>query len=451
MFKRYFLHKKRSWLVFFCIMFFLFFTGDFLYFRERAVTGLFIKDQYIGGKTFTEIEEVLDSLAGEMRPEIIHFNLPDDKGKIAFSLEEIGLELDKERLMEELKGFSKPLNYTAKFKLLFNGLTIPAFFKADHNKIRAAFSRINNEICLLPVEAKVWADKGMLRFSPPRKGQRAKVALLQEEIFKKCYWPPFPLDIHVEVEPVYPEVTMSDLLASGIKEEITKTSTLFNLEAKNRVHNIALAAQRVDNLLLKPGSVFSFNAVVGETLAQDGFKEAPVIVNDQLTLGIGGGICQLSSTLYNSALKAGLTIVERHNHGLPVAYLPPGLDATVAYDYLDLKFKNNLETTLLIHVNIVDNQLNVHFFGDPEHVGEIKIQTANQQQIPPPVHFRNCKDKPVTHREKVQEGKPGVTVEVYRIFYQQGREIKREYLGKDYYSPVPEIWEIGQLPDAGKE
>jgi len=302
------------------------------------------------------------------------------------------------------------------------------------------------------VEAKVWADKGILRFRPSRNGQKAKVDLLQEEILKKCYyWPSFPLDIHVELEPLYPKVTMADLLASGIKEEITTASTIFNAEAKNRVHNIALAAQKIDNFLLKPGSVFSFNGVVGETSAQDGFKEATVIVNDQLALGVGGGICQVSSTLYNSALKAGLTIVERHNHGLPVAYLPPGLDATVAYDYLDLKFKNNLETNLLIHVNMVDNQLNVHFFGDPAHLREIKIQTANQQQIPPPVHFRNCKDKPVTHREKIREGKPGVTVEVYRLFYQQGQEIKREYLGKDYYSPVPEIWEIGQLSDADKE
>ena len=101
--------------------------------------------------------------------------------------------------------------------------------------------------------------------------------------------------------------------------------------------------------MLTPGTIFSFNQVVGEASLNNGFKEAPIIVNEQFVMGAGGGICQVSSTIYNAALDAGLSIIERHNHGLPVSYLPPGLDATVAYDYLDLKFQNNLKTNILIH------------------------------------------------------------------------------------------------------
>ena len=99
----------------------------------------------------------------------------------------------------------------------------------------------------------------------------------------------------------------------------------------------------------------------------------------------------------------------------------------------------------MIHAYVLGNSLNVYFFGDPKQLTEIKILTQNQQSVAPPVHFRNSEDKPVSHRKKIQEGKPGVTVEVYRVFYQKGEEVKKEYLGKDSYTPVPEIWEIGIL------
>ena len=349
--------------------------------------------------------------------------------------------------MEEIKFLSRPFNYPEKLQIYLHGLTLPAYLTINNEKITAALSLLNDKIFISPVNAKVRAEKGILRFTPSYKGQKAKIEHVQEEIREKCYfWPSFPLEINIEKEVLYPEVTVSDILASGIKEEITSASTLFNPQDENRAYNISLAAQKIDNFLLTPASIFSFNQVVGEASAKDGFKEAPIIVNGQFVMGAGGGICQVSSTLYNAALKAGLTIVERHNHGLPVAYLPPGLDATVAYDYLDLKFKNNLQTNLLIHSNIADNRLNVFLFGDPKEVQEIKIITRNQKSIPPPVHFRNSKDKPASYREKIQEGKPGISVEVYRIIYNRGKEIERELLSKDLYSPVPEIWEIGLLP-----
>jgi len=448
LFKQFFQQKKVFWLVSPFVLFLFLFSGEFFYFQERAVGGLFIGNQHLEGKTFPEIEEILDSLAEKMGKQTIYLNLPDDKGKVTYSLSEIGLELDKTRLMEEIKLISRPFNYPEKIHIFFNGLTLPAYLLVNNDKLQIASSRINDEILRLPVEAEVWAEKGILRFRPAQKGQKANIERLIEEIQEKCSsWPSFPLEFFVERETVYPEVTVSDLFLAGIKEEITMARTFFNPEATNRVHNISLAAEKIDNFLLTPGSVFSFNQLVGETSAQDGFKEAPIIVNGELIPGVGGGICQVSSTLYNAALKAGLTIVERHNHGLPIAYLPPGLDATVAYDYLDLKFQNNMETNLLIHTNVVNNRLDVYLFGDPKRLTEINIITRNKQLIPPPVHFRNVKEKPVSHREKIQEGKPGVTVEVYRIFSRDGEEVEREYLGKDCYSPVPEIWEIGLLSE----
>lgn len=117
---------------------------------------------------------------------------------------------------------------------------------------------------------------------------------------------------------------------------------------KDRVNNIKLAAKKIDGYRLQPGAVFSFNDIVGKRDAANGFKVAAIIVNGEYDEDMGGGVCQLSSTLYNAADKAGLEIIERHSHSRAVSYLPAGKDAAVSYGYLDFKFKNNKDYTLEI-------------------------------------------------------------------------------------------------------
>lgn len=108
----------------------------------------------------------------------------------------------------------------------------------------------------------------------------------------------------------------------------------------NRVSNIRLAAQKINGYILKPGETFSFNEVVGKRNYENGYKKSRILVNGKGDEGVGGGICQLSSTLYNAAEKSGLEIIERHSHSGEVSYVPRGRDAAVSYGYKDLKFKN---------------------------------------------------------------------------------------------------------------
>ncbi len=116
-----------------------------------------------------------------------------------------------------------------------------------------------------------------------------------------------------------------------------------------RVTNIRLSTRALNNYLLLPGETLSFNQVVGPPTAERGYRQAPIIIQGQVVPGYGGGICQTATTLYNTALAAGLEIVERHRHTMPVDYVPAGMDATISYNSLDLKFKNNTETPLIIN------------------------------------------------------------------------------------------------------
>ncbi|MDI3298155.1 MAG: VanW family protein [Bacillota bacterium] len=130
-----------------------------------------------------------------------------------------------------------------------------------------------------------------------------------------------------------------------------------------RVHNIEVGAAAVDYFLVKPGEVFSFWRALGEPTRERGYLEAPVISGEAFVPGVGGGLCQLSSTLYNAVLDARLEVVERHGHSLAVDYVPPGRDATVAWDMLDFRFRNDSDGPILVRARIEGWQLHVWILG----------------------------------------------------------------------------------------
>jgi len=119
------------------------------------------------------------------------------------------------------------------------------------------------------------------------------------------------------------------------------TYTTYTTNVPNRNTNISLACKALNGTIVKPGHTFSFNNTLGYTSAAKGYKKAGILVNGKSSAALGGGICQVSSTLYNAVLKAGLKVVERHPHSAPVGYVPKGRDATVSYGSVDFKFRNN--------------------------------------------------------------------------------------------------------------
>ncbi len=133
----------------------------------------------------------------------------------------------------------------------------------------------------------------------------------------------------------------------------------------NRLHNVRLVAQLIDGALVAPGARFSFNGTTGERTAEKGFEEAPVIINGELQTGLGGGICQVSTTVFNAAYEAGLPIDERTNHALYISHYPLGRDATVNYPDLDLKFTNDTDHWLLLRTFVGASELTVNLYGTP--------------------------------------------------------------------------------------
>ncbi len=198
----------------------------------------------------------------------------------------------------------------------------------------------------------------------------------------------------------------------------------------NRNHNIALAASAIDGFVLQPGEVFSFDKVLGPRLKSEGYKEARVISGGKSVPGVAGGICQVSTTLYNAVLRAGLEIIERHPHSQPVDYVPPGFDATVSEEGgLDLRFKNQLDVPVTIGARTEGARLtievkaglltqrNVEVVSEVLDVERPRLMGANSDNV------------------KVSGGKNGVRVAVWRSIDTDGT-VSRELISEDYYKPI---------------
>ena len=147
-------------------------------------------------------------------------------------------------------------------------------------------------------------------------------------------------------------------------QKISSFSTIFNSGYRSRTTNLKLAAEILDGYKIEPGESFSFNGTVGPRRPERGFEKAIVFINKKQVEDYGGGVCQVSSTLYNAVLKAGLPILERHPHSLPVAYVPKGKDATVSYGAADFRFKNNTRYPIIIRTSVDKNTLTLELFKE---------------------------------------------------------------------------------------
>jgi len=242
-----------------------------------------------------------------------------------------------------------------------------------------------------------------------------------------------------------PEITVSGL--KGIDTLLAEFTTAYDGSAENRAHNIALACAAVNGSVLKPGEIFSLNRRLGPRLANTGYLKAPVITNNRLALDFGGGICQVATTLYNAALLADLEVIERFPHSQPVNYVPPGRDATISGDHLDLKFANNTAAPVYIAGRADAATFTVRIFGgDKNNRRTVRIKSEKQLIAPKVIVMR---DDTLQEGETrvINPGKAGYQVKVYREVLKEGRVVSKTLISEDYYRPMNKIIHVGPKPE----
>jgi vancomycin resistance protein YoaR len=230
--------------------------------------------------------------------------------------------------------------------------------------------------------------------------------------------------------------------AMHIRGLVSSYTTLYG-GIPNRIHNVQLVAHLVDDKLIAPGATFSFNQTTGERNASKGFLEAPVIVNGELTTGLGGGVCQVSTTVFNAAFEAGLKITERTNHALYISHYPQGRDATVDYPSLDLKFVNDTGNWLLLRTFVSSSSLTVNLYGTPVHRRVVSTTSPLVAHGVPPVE--KTVDPTLPPGEKVVDdaGVPAMSTSVTRDVYEPGGKLLYHDTWYSSYRAEPKLVRLG--------
>lgn len=222
-------------------------------------------------------------------------------------------------------------------------------------------------------------------------------------------------------------------------------STKYNINSTDRNKNLAQACNKINNTVLFPGEVFSTNEKFGETTIENGYAMSNIIVNNELVEGVGGGVCQISSTLYNAVLRAELPIVERVNHSLQVSYAPIGFDATLANPYIDFKFENNQDTPILVNAYIDRGKATVNIYGEEIHDSSRSLVFRSELVSTTEATTTYVDDNTIPKGQEVIKTTPlnGQVIDTYKDVYENGKLIETDYIARSTYATRNGVTQVG--------
>jgi vancomycin resistance protein YoaR len=317
-------------------------------------------------------------------------------------------------------------------------------FQIDPKKL---FEQINIE----PIDAKLKVENNRAVISPESNGKTVSIDALTNAIQELGSKEDFEIVVPLNI--ILPKVTAKIISDSLFRDTLSTMTTNFfkrNTIELNRSENIRIALSKINGTVIENGKTFSFNQIVGERTIEGGYKDAYTFVNGKLVADTGGGICQVSSTLYNAVLFSDLPVLERGNHSFAVSYVPPGRDAAVFYGSKDFVFKNDTGWPILIKAIILKgNRIFIEFKGTKSNFEKsIQIITDTKKVIPNKITY--IKDNSVAPGKVVlkQHGGKGYVVDTYKIVKENGIQVKKLFLHTSYYSPLEEIFLSG--PDIKK-
>lgn len=299
---------------------------------------------------------------------------------------------------------------------------------------------IYDEVCQGPSDAEYKVIDGKGYIVEAKKGYKFKksdLSKLVENIDGKAV---LELDV---TEPKNKKVDESGLF----KEVIAKYTSSLAGSSYNRRTNVEIASKSVNGTILNPDEVFSYNKTVGAVTTANGYLPATIFTSKGHEEGVGGGICQLSSTLYSAALEGNLEIVKRRNHMYIVGYVPYGQDATVYEGELDFRFKNNTNEPLKITAAVTNGTLVVQLLGKkPDPDIKVEIENITVGRTAPPTTVREDDTLDVGTVKVVEKGTIGLTVDTYKKIYKNGELLSREYLHRSVYKPISRVEVHGTKP-----
>jgi len=389
-------------------------------------------------------EEALSAIRAFNQPKLDEMKvvLEYDGKTWVYDYQAIGASINVEEIVEQAYSIGREGGYLDRladiYKTAKEGREFYTTLTYDVSMLRDDLEAIAAEINLEPVDATISFDpdsEEKFTFTPHKVGRGMLVDKAMEDLIKRVDAGDFST-YQIPVEELHPKYYLEEVQSWTSKIAYYSTPLTNNA---NRNHNIQLSSKSYHGIRVDPGEVFSFNEATGPRDAAHGYKDAPVIVGGKkLEDEPGGGNCQSSSTLYAAVIRADLEVIERLPHSFPSTYIDVGQDATVNYPYADFKFRNNKDTPIFIRRYISGGRLHVEIYGKkPTEFDKIDVITKIISRTEtPPEKIVNDPELYVGEEVLEYQSRPGIKAETYRVYYKDGKEIKRV---KEAFSNYPQI------------
>jgi len=369
-------------------------------YQQRAYPNVWVGEIYFGGQTAAEIEKYWLERNQIFRDQQFEFRFDREIATISAESLRLGYDATLSATQAILVGRSKHPFSNFYLKFIAKSVNLLPSFRWEGENLDHFLENLSRQIDIPVQDALFSFGRGRVTaFRPSRVGRR-----VNQDLAKLRFNQTLPtiadnspglVTIDLPVETLEPGFTTDQVNSFGIKDLIGRGYSEFKGSITGRVHNVVLAASRLHGLLIKPGEIFSFNKALGDISAATGYQSAYIIKEGRTVLGDGGGVCQVSTTLFRAALAAGLPIVERKAHAYRVHYYEdagekPGIDATVFDPTADLKFKNNTPAYILIQAipNPQKLKLTFELYGaaDGRRAEILEHQVWGIAPPPPPLY-----------------------------------------------------------------
>jgi len=421
----------------FLLISFLFIAFQKMY-TNVVYPGVMIDGVHMGGKTEEQVRAHFIEKNAQFGETKFIFTSSSDIATI--SAKELQLGYDENLLANQAYSIGRSKDVLANISLILqayiNNLTLPPSYHYDEGQLEKLLFPIDEKIKVAPTNAVFNFSNGRVStFLPSSDGKEVDIDAVKQQIAK--YTPSIAQKgskettyIQIPIKILKPEITTEKVNKFGIKELIGMGTSLYQGSIPSRIYNVELAASRIHGALIPPGEEFSFNKTIGDISAFTGYKQAYIIQNGRTVLGDGGGVCQVSTTVFRAALNAGLPITERHAHAYRVHYYeedsPPGIDATIYTPNIDLRFKNDTGNYILIQSVIDPNELRLTFYlygtKDTREVIMSEPVITSQSPAPEP-SYQDDPSLPKGTVKQVDFAAPGASVFFTRKVTKDGKVV----------------------------
>lgn len=417
-------------------------------FDQVIADNVWVNTLDIGGMTPEEAKKtVTDYVSTQLKESQITLKVKDQS--IPLSYEQLGMSYNVDQTLIEALSIGHEGDLFDRYRYMKQNnpepthLTLVATYPSE--QVAQLITEKLEAFYKAPVDAQMIRKNRAFHITPEKLGEQANITPVIEQVAAL-------LDVEktgeVQVEfvslaPKYNTQNIKDL-----QTPLASFNTSYNNADPHRNKNLALATQKI-NTVLQPNEKFKYSDYIEPITAAAGFESSKVIVNGVIEDGVGGGICQVSTTLYNAVLLTDLNIYMRRNHSLPVAYVPLGRDATYATDSVDFQFINNTGHPLYIESYCENNKVYVNIFGhkDAKPTYESKFESVFIEMIDPPAP-KYVNDPTLEVGVEIQKTAPkqGKKIELYKYFYKNGELINKKKINTSIYKPTGEVIRRGTKP-----